>query len=616
MKTILYDMKFKILLASVVIVGSLSGCAQTNQYDSITPADQKSAGAVTSKARTDAEEGIKLLKAGNFEEASDKFNAALKLDVTNSSLQFMNGLAYHLRALKGDTSYYPLAEQGYQLAVQFDNTNWMAHYYSGLLRMEQRNFVGAQENFSEALLYREADPDILYNMAATSYYAQDPLTAAAVLEQARIIDPENPNVLQASAVVMAALGNDSSADSYVNRFSEVTSNERKTDFLKTRLASWKGVYNRAGDGGGVANANGGYIKLAQISNDGMDDRTASEYNPNDSSYDNNPEEAEVINDPYKMVIVDVVIIRTEEDITTSKGVNLLSGLQLQFGSNKTNTKTNTNEDSDRSSSITREINIPSINYSLNIANTGNARNEILARPTLVALANEQSEFFSGVEVDAAAVGGNNGEGSTISVQKEIGVKLALKPEFLDDGRIKLNITAERTFLTTPNTSSITFDLRIDTSKTMVSANVVMDFGETLILSGLSEKETERTRNGVPFLQDIPILQYFFSKRTTRDFQKSVLILLTPRPPSYTYQSKDQRNASLSKMNKKQRSLSELQSRYSDWFKPYPNWASVFHHMQDNTLYREFRTGDVTMERWANMATISLRLKQALEFLYY
>ena len=616
MKIITQGSGFKILLALVVIVASLSGCAQTSQYDRVSPDDLKSAEGLTSKARMDAEEGINLLKTGNFEEAPNKFNAALKLDVTNSSLQFMNGLAYHLRALQGDSSFYPLAEQGYQLAVQFDNTNWMAHYYAGLLRMEQRNFIGAQENFSEALLYREGDPDILYNMAATSYYDQDPLTAAAVLEQARIIDPENPNVLQALSVVMAALGNDSKANTYVNRFSKVTSNVRKTDFLKTRLASWKGVYNRAGGRGAVPNDNGGYIQLAQLTNDGMGGSTDSEYNPNDSSYDNNPEQVEVIDDPYKMAIVDVVIIRTEEDISSSKGVNLLSGLQLQFGSNKINTKSNTNDDSERSSSITREINIPSINYSLNIANTGNARNEILARPTLVALANEQSEFFSGVEVDAAAVGGNNGEGSAISVQKEIGVKLALLPEFLDDGRIKLNITAERTFLTTPNTSSITFDLRIDTSKTMVSANVVMNFGETLILSGLSEKETERTRSGVPFLQDIPILQYFFSNRTTRDFQKSVLILLTPRPPSYTYQSSDQRKTSLSKMNKSQRALSELQARYSDWFKPYPNWASVFHHMQDNTLYREFRTGDVTMERWANMETITLRLKQALEFLYY
>ncbi len=43
---------------------------------------------------------------------------------------------------------------------------------------------------------------------------------------------------------------------------------------------------------------------------------------------------------------------------------------------------------------------------------------------------------------------------------------------------------------------------------------------------------------------------------------------------------------------------------------------AFHHMQDNTLYREFRTGDVTMERWANSETLKSRLIQAIDFLYY
>ena len=336
---------------------------------------------------------------------------------------------------------------------------------------------------------------------------------------------------------------------------------------------------------------------------------------------------EVIKDPvkddYKMVIVDVVIIRTEEDISSSKGINLLNGLTLQFGSTNlseagfsyqsSNAKTPSGT---LSKTITRALNIPSITYSLNIAKSSSDRNEILARPTLVALAGEKSEFFSGLEIEAAAIGGNNSDGSTVKVQKEIGVKLALQPEFLDDGRVKLNVVAERTFLTTPNTNSVTFELRIDTSKTSVSANVAMNFGETLILSGLSEKETERARDGVPFLQDIPGLQYLFSKRTTRDFQKSVLILMTPRPPSYTYQSDRQREQTRQRQNSGERALSELQARYSDWFKPYPNWASAFHHMQDNTLYREFRTGDVTMERWANSETLKSRLIQAIDFLYY
>lgn len=622
---------------ALIALSSLAGVAGCSSNSGFTPSttSTSSGNRVESEAIKIAKTGVELIQDGDFAGASTQFNKALKLDITNSSLQMLNGLAYHLLALKGDITFFPLAAQGYELAIQYDSTNWLAYYYTGLLRMDQRDFVGAQEFFSEAILYKDNDPEILYSMSVSSYYAKDPEMAAAVLEKMREVAPNTPKALQASAMVMAALGNDEEAQKYLTEYEALTGDVQKSGTIEDRLASWATMHDRARLIDTAAKASPVQtVEVTQLETRAAPTRrtpsrdqvnTDGEDNPGDQPAEwiaelNNEEEDIVEDDPYRMVIVDVVIIRTEEDITTSKGVNLLNGLTLQFGGDVTTglsyTSSKAKTRGDTTKTITRAINIPAITYSLNIANSNTSRNEILARPTLVALAGEQSEFFSGVEVDAAAVGGSNGDGSTIQVQKEIGVKLSLLPDFLDDGRIKLNVVAERTFLTTPNTSSVTFTLRIDTSKTMVSANVVMNFGETLILSGLSEKETERTRDGVPFLQDIPGLQFLFSKRTTRDFQKSVLILMTPRPPSYTYQSDGQLKKAQAKQTQNERSLSELQARYSDWFKPYPNWASVFHHMQNNTLYREFRTGDVTMEHWANQETLKSRLQQAMTFLYY
>jgi hypothetical protein len=183
---------------------------------------------------------------------------------------------------------------------------------------------------------------------------------------------------------------------------------------------------------------------------------------------------------------------------------------------------------------------------------------------------------------------------------------------LSDGRVKIAVEAERTFLNTPNTAITGFTSTLETSRTTVKANVAMKYGETLILSGLSEKETERTRDGVPLLQDIPGIQYFFSRRTTTDFNKSVLLLLTPRQPEYVFQ-KSRNTAHGAGENS---ILNEFQARYSDWFRAYPNWASIFSHMQANSLYREFRTGDVVLDRWESDASLKNRLKRALEFLYY
>lgn len=579
---------------------------------------------IKSEQRRLAALGVEALDEGRLKEASDLFNRATKLDIKNSTLQFLNGLAYHLRALKEDTTLFPLAEQGYEISLQFDPTNNFARQYLGLLHLDQRNYVEALQHLSESLVYDDRDPDILYNLAVASYYAGDPEVAAGALNLMRDRQPDDPKALRASSIVMAALNEPAEAESFFSRYQAEAQEKAEVSELAMRLGQWR----RFHDLSGVDRTQN--IDQAQFNTFGARDL---EVRPlADAVEDEDAEEEDVEDlvepDGNNMVIVDVVIIRTEEDISTSKGVNLLNGLTIQFGNVDPSTGNasaaysigkvsySSTDNPGLTRTITRGLNIPAITYSLNIANSNTDRNEILARPTLVALEGEPSVFFSGVEINAAAIGGAASDGSTVEVNKEIGVKLSVTPKFLDDGRVKLSVEAERTFLTTPNTSSVTFTLRIDTSKTNVNANVAMNFGETLILSGLSEKETERTRDGVPGLQDVPLVQYLFSKQTSRDFQKSVLILLTPRRPQYVYQSEKAKEKVRKRLSKEERVLYDLQARFSDAFRPYPNWASVFHHMQANSLYREFRTGDVTLETWADHSSHQQRLKKALEFLYY
>lgn len=62
------------------------------------------------------------------------------------------------------------------------------------------------------------------------------------------------------------------------------------------------------------------------------------------------------------------------------------------------------------------------------------------------------------------------------------------------------------------------------------ANVVMKIADTLVPSGLSEKTSASTRDGVPGLRDVPGVQYLFSNKKTSEIQRSVLILVSPRSP--------------------------------------------------------------------------------------
>jgi len=88
------------------------------------------------ETRSLALRGIEALEANDTELASKFMNAALKRDVKNSQLQMLNGLVYHLRALRNDATFFDLAREGYELAVQFDPGNWLARYYLGLLKLD------------------------------------------------------------------------------------------------------------------------------------------------------------------------------------------------------------------------------------------------------------------------------------------------------------------------------------------------------------------------------------------------------------------------------------------------------------------------------------------------
>ena len=580
-----------------------------------------------------------FLEENDLEQASLSFNSALKLNINNSYLQFLNGYAYHLIALESDTTKFKLAEEGYKLAVKFDETNWMARYHLGLLFLDQKQFNNAKVAFADALLYEDNNPNLLQSFIFASYFTKDPVSAVGAANRLCEIEKNSKRCLQNQIMLNATLNDFKKTKLYFGVYKKKFNDN--TSYLQKRVKSWNKFYqdyNFFRDYSKNAS-----IKLIQENSEYQENEQET---PNDeevevTTYEEEEQEttneeeqtknsSDVNTDIRKMLITDVVIINSIENASTSSGVNLLNGLTLQFGNTTNNLDAyfsgNINQsfqDNDADGFLdpsgsqdrfVQALTIPAITYSLNIANANTTRNEILARPSLVAYEGQESEFFSGKKIQAGAVG--SGEDSDITIEDDIGITLKITPQVVTDDIVKLDVEAERTFLVTPS-SSVTFTYQINRSKTFVKSTVTMRRGDTLILSGLSEKETENVRDGVPLLQDIPLVQYFFSKKSTKDINKSVLILITPRSPEYTYLSRKSRKklaeqSDLSELEV----LEQLKGRYMDWFKPYPNWASTFKHLQENTLYREFRTGDVALENWDTMVSRKNRLKQASKFLFF
>ena len=586
--------KIKVLIA-IFLVLVFSGCSNYENAKNI-----KKYQTTDISPEQIASDGINFILKKDYVGASKRFNAALKLSPSNSKIHFLNGLSYHLSSSEGDESKRALAEQGYDLSLKFDKSNWLVYYYKGLLKLDAKEFDKAKENFAEALLLNSNDPDLLYHMGFAAYYTQDIATARAVFFQLNKNEPESARSIEALAMVSAANNEPENAKNYISTLK--SQNNTSTDRVKLlikRLNDWESYHSKSKNKETIN---------TEKSIESINKKSDPEYVIDNSTDSYDFEEGQT-----DMITLDAVFISTEEVISSSRGTNLLNGLSVQFGNgdgDSSFTRTRENDSGDKTVIETSLITIPAINYSLNIANSFGNRNEILARPSLVATSGSQSSFFAGIEVEAGIVS----EKGEVTIEKEVGVSLEITPEIQDDGRIALEIIASRTFLKPPS-SNVKFDFAVELSKTQVSANVVVNEGDTLILSGLSEKEISSTRDGVPLLQDIPALQYIFSNERDYKLQKSILILITARKADYIYKKQSQNNEQVSsKVSSK--AMKELRARYLDWFKPYPNTASVFEFMQGNALYREFRTGDVKMEKWQGSQNLSQRLSEARKFLYY
>lgn len=229
-----------------------------------------------------------------------------------------------------------------------------------------------------------------------------------------------------------------------------------------------------------------------------------------------------------MAVIEAVIVRQVDESSAARGVNLLSALQLVArGRIRVAEERPDGTPTQNNNFLTLSLPDGGINYLLDILDDRTARADVLARPSLVALDRTPSLFFSGSTISVPLAS----QYSSSLEEKTIGVSLAVTPTFLSDDEMLLAVNAGRSFL--ENELDAQLDQGIQTTSNSVSANVRMRFGETLVLSGLIEREDNRTGSEIPFLGRIPVANLFAAERLDRRTRHNVLVLLTPRRPSET-----------------------------------------------------------------------------------
>lgn len=430
-------------------------------------------------AATAGEKSLKLNIAAISRELSDHPDDPV--------LNFLSGLAYEATTANSSEARQ-LARVGYLMALRQDDGFWRAAYQLGLMALEDRDPRAAQRFLLMAAASAPSEVRIYRALARSAYCAGDIDLAAAALARAEELHPsENQDDLLTVALIAAAAGNSPKVETILPRLSLPL-----REGVKQRLAVPREVFTqqRPALSAGSSNAAEG-----------------------------------------QMAVVDVIVIRRNESTGSHTGINLIDTLSLQLGGNLINRNWAKSTDqidpslstNSISQSSSLQLTIPTVTYSLNLANARGNSSRIEARPTLLIYDGIEAKVFDGGTLTFATDGQLNSSSET----REVGLSLTVKPRFLSDEKVNLAVTVTlETFV--PSTPVGTFRQAIQTvkSSTIVSADV--QFGQTMLVSGGSSKTVTRGYSGTPLASDIPILGKLFSSKSKSRQDNELLVLLSLR----------------------------------------------------------------------------------------
>jgi type II secretory pathway component GspD/PulD (secretin) len=304
-----------------------------------------------------------------------------------------------------------------------------------------------------------------------------------------------------------------------------------------------------------------------------------------------------------MAMIEVTMIRTEESMVRQQGINLLDGLKIVK-----DTFFNSNNRRVIGNDAVITTSAASLIYSLNIANSLFAKNEVIARPSLSAVDRLPSVFFSGRTVSIAS--GTINTGFTLS-DKSVGTSLSITPTFMDDDNVLLSIRSSRSFIEPTEGGSIA----LIQSRNAVNASARVRFGQTYVLNGMIEREKDAVNTGVPILMDIPIIQNLFAKSVKIDFNRQILTLVTVRRLV-----DDNDSIHLAKNPKGTINGHKLAVQVQEFVDLQANQTvmdEVLNGLKnDNSLYQRLRRRDVIQESYSSQSVIKRLLTDLKELSYF
>lgn len=146
---------------------------------------------------------------------------------------------------------------------------------------------------------------------------------------------------------------------------------------------------------------------------------------------------------------------------------------------------------------------------------------MLAQPQLLARSGASATFLAGGEVPYAST---DSRGNSTTLFKPYGVQLKITPRIDRNGVIRSLIEVEASSVDTA--LSVPGGPALRTRRASTEFNVRS--GNTLVIGGFLSRERNDAADGLPWLQDIPVLGALFSSRRYQTHETELAIFVTPK----------------------------------------------------------------------------------------
>jgi type IV pilus assembly protein PilQ len=148
---------------------------------------------------------------------------------------------------------------------------------------------------------------------------------------------------------------------------------------------------------------------------------------------------------------------------------------------------------------------------------------ILSSPSITTLDNQMAYTENGERVPYVSTSSST-TGTTQDVKFEDAVlRLEIKPHVIGEKNLKMEILVKKNEVdNTRNVLGNPYIIKKETKTTLI-----VEDGETIVISGLTKQQTSGTESGIPWLKNIPGLGWLFKSHGTGESMEEVLIFITP-----------------------------------------------------------------------------------------